>query len=216
MLSSILSSLLVVVRQYPVELLIFLVLLWITVNRRDLSANRAYRKKKKGPSGGSSLRAPALTQEDLAQGMRVVSMKASDMSERMREIFNSNAAMLQHSLGGAAAEGQGGESRPPARRSPLERLLLNKDMSLAVFSCLEAVDISSLCTTSRSFLGLHDPEFIWQQLWMQRYGRRVWRSAALATVRQRRGIRWNPYANWGPPAQGWKLFFMEFEFGMYY
>ena len=48
---------------------------------------------------------------------------------------------------------------------------------------------------------------------MERYGKRVWQAPVLRKARLYRGIFWDPSQNWGPPGQGWKLFFMEFEFG---
>lgn len=224
---SFVDPLLLLARQYPIELMVFLALLYITVYRREMSANQTYRKKKKVTAATTVLRVPTLSPEDLRSGMRIASMKVSDMSSRMRDIFNSNPygymdsamdsayLMLQQSMGTDNAVGaqKPAEISLQPHRCALERLLLNKDMMLTVFGYLEATDISSISTTCRGFLLQHDPEFVWQQLWMQRYGQQVWSTAVMIIVRQCRGIRWNPYANWGPPSQGWKLFFMEFEFG---
>lgn len=229
-----LSPLLLAACQHPIELLVFLVLLYITLYRRDLSSNRAYRKQSTATSlPASRLRVPTLSREDLTHGIRTVSMKVSDMSGRVRDLFNSSphGYMLQQSLSGAYAARPAPRHWPPAPHSgALQRLLSNKDLMLSVLTCLEASDISSLTTTCKGFLSLHDPviyllitflelsltgaqEFIWMQLWAQRYGLRVWRSPSISRLRTRRGIRWNPFSNWGPPSQGWKLFFMEFEFG---
>ena len=203
--------------EHPLETLIFCVLLWITINRRDLSSNRTYRKKKKysGASVSFAPASPPISSDDLRQGMRILSMKVSGVSGRVRDIINNNATMLGASSGklsGIPSPGDGTEGNRICSKSQLEYLLQNQDMCLAVYGCLSVADISSLSCTCRGLLNIHDPEFIWQQLWNERYGNQAWKSKVLTQVRQQRGIQWSPFSNWGPPSQGWKLFFMEYEY----
>lgn len=223
--------------QHPVEVLLLGVLLYITVHRRDLSSNQSYRSSSSSSSKRRQRESdvfPTISPEDLRISLRAVSMRVADVSGRVKDSLHSNASRLHESITGVGAThiesapqpcGVGGGERDGGhgdketcngrlRRSALELLLLNQDMCLAVYSFLEATDIASLSCTCHMLVNIHDPEFIWQQLWMERYGRQLWKACVIVEARQRRGIRWNPSDNWGPPAQGWKLFFMEFEFGM--
>jgi hypothetical protein len=98
------------------------------------------------------------------------------------------------------------------RKSNVEFLVQNRDVLIIIMGMLHTVDIGSLSVTSRHFLQLLSSEFIWEQLWIKRYGE-LWKSKIVSKIRRQREIAWDPFHNWGPPSQGWKLFFMEFEYG---
>lgn len=96
--------------------------------------------------------------------------------------------------------------------SLLSLLLHNRDIALIILLFLKRSELPNLSNVSISISLSTQSEFIWEQLWRMHYGD-FWRHKCITEIRKRRNILWDPYNNWGPPSQGWKLFYLEFEYG---
>jgi hypothetical protein len=90
---------------------------------------------------------------------------------------------------------------------------LPRDLLIFLFQYLTNVDICRLSCVDRRHGAMLHSDFIWEQIWIQRY-EGLWRDPLIRSVLCRRNIHWDPFNNWGPPSQGWKLFVFEFEYGL--
>jgi hypothetical protein len=155
------------------------------VFRKELSSNRDYRKHK--PSN-SNWKKPM-----------------TEMTDKLFEKLNLRENGNSSSNGSASAE-----AISPLTCSCFESL--NRDLLIFLLEYLTNVDICRLsCVDSRLALILHS-DFVWEQIWIQRYGE-LWKDKIIRSILCRRSIHWDPFNNWGPPSQGWKLFVFEFEYG---
>lgn len=100
-----------------------------------------------------------------------------------------------------------------APRHPLAKLLQHIDIAAQMMDMMDCVDIFSLSLASAETLSALSNDYAWERLWMLRYGA-LWKSPTIRTIRHNRGVVWDPFHNWGPPQQGWKTFFVEFEYGV--
>lgn len=91
-------------------------------------------------------------------------------------------------------------------------LEFNMDVMIMVVSYLTNNEISSFSGVSLNLHKFFASDFVWEQIWVQRYGE-LWQHPTIKNMLQYRQIEWDPMRNWGPPAQGWKLFLLEFEYG---
>lgn len=91
-------------------------------------------------------------------------------------------------------------------------IFLNRDLLLQVLHLLTLDDIAHLSNTSSEICTLLQSDFVWEQLWKFHYAA-YWLHPTISQIRSHRRIIWDPYINWGPPSQGWKLFYLEFMFG---
>jgi hypothetical protein len=140
----------------------------------------------------------------------------SDDDEEVEEVEGGEAAGWARYLAESAADGSsgGGDLRSAGRTPahPLAKLLEHIDVAAQLMDMMESVDIFSLSLASSETLSALSNDYAWERLWMLRYGP-LWRSPAVRALRHGRGVVWDPFHNWGPPQQGWKTFFVEFEYG---
>lgn len=97
------------------------------------------------------------------------------------------------------------------KRKPLEKL--NIDLMILVLGYLTNIEICRFSCINSEMYKLLNSDFIWERLWVQRY-EGLWRNPIVKCITRRRNIYWSPFENWGPPSQGWKLFVIEFEYGI--
>lgn len=103
-------------------------------------------------------------------------------------------------------------STPSSSSSSQSDLICNtlqqRDVLLNIIYYLAITDVGSLMGVSRALYVDSRSDQIWENLWKVDYGT-MWDE--LSHVRLRRNIVWSPLDNWGPPAQGWFIFYIEFE-----
>lgn len=185
---------------YKVEICVLFVLAVLTLFRKDLSANRSYRSR-----SSSHRKRLSIDYTEYLNDLRntdwnnYVSKLATDIETKITtSIPDLNPLTISPVFH---------QNRPD-----FNFLQLNRDIMLLVVECLSNTEISRFSCVSKYFASLLSSDFIWEQLWIYRYGK-IWQHPLIKSVRTCRNIRWDPYNNWGPPSQGWKIFVQEFEYG---
>lgn len=150
--------------------------------------------------------------EPVDEGIHEDFSSSSDGDSDMEE---EAAAGWARYLAESAADGTCSSLRGSTGRTPvhsLAKLLEHIDIAAQLMDMMESVDIFSLSLASSESLSALSNDYAWERLWMLRYGP-LWKSPVVRSLRLGRGVVWDPFHNWGPPQQGWKTFFVEFEYG---
>ena len=159
----------------------------VAVFRRELSSNRDYRKVRSSSKKSSVLSTPDWKTLSRLPSTLMQQWPGSEVDSSIAQRGN-NACDKSFTL------------------------VHFTDVMLLVVGYLTNVEIARLSTASSTLNHFLTSEFVWEQLWMQRYGE-LWQHPTMKDIFCYRGIEWDPLRNWGPPSQGWKLFLLEFEYG---
>lgn len=207
---------------HPVESFLFLILVMITVFRKRLSSNHAYRDRMES-SGLSHQRGRFF------QRRRYISGSSNSESGKLTSVINSvrknldpvavydsvsstinNSSQELLSAVISSVPQSGVVSQPTVKnRSPF--LSLTAELQFHILYHLETIEILKFSHTSHSFYDdIVKNEFIWEQLWILTYGH-IWRLESIKEIRMYRKIFWDPLTGSPPPKCGWARFYIAFE-----
>ena len=212
-----------------VETIIFFALALITVFRKELSSNDAYRNPSnpnKLPSLPSMPNVPSL--DSLHQisldDCKIALANTVEVAKDTLEGAGSQGSQAFHSAWdkyvSPVLEGNNlhemsdmQEFKVTKRSTARNRSLLSQlseDILIKLVNYLNNREICALSAVSKQFSQIMKSDLVWENLWIKTYGA-MWQSPAISTIREQRRILWDPFANWGPPGQGWFLFYLQFE-----
>lgn len=163
--------------------LVLAVLILITIYRRRLSSNDAYRDSTN-----------ARDKEEVQQKGQI----------KPNEIFKSLANIIRKKAGQ--------QSRPSTPRNDSSFSLHNLpvDIIINLVGYLNTSEIVKLMAVSKRMKFDLQSDTIWEQLWLQTYGS-MWKTKTMKKLREDKGIFWDPLNNCGHPQQGWYTFYITFE-----
>ena len=187
-----------------VELLCFLVLVLITIFRKELSSNDGYRK-------------------DLEVNLSTT-IEEKSLSVKARNVTD------EASVGRLSSNSTSSLETATNSSICLSRILSDENLMLNVFLYLSDFDIKRVALLSKTLLSESTSDFIWEQLWILTFGP-MWSNKNFCEIRKIRGITWSysnerqqmsilntecTIANEGlktnqKPLQGWFNFYLEFE-----
>lgn len=174
-------------------------LFMITLFRKRLSSNHVYRQggrrrsaSRQGLSGGGSHAVPGST---LSSRGVVEHSRGSQQDKGIVSIFS------------------------PCRPSFLAKKKSNSHCALTdlapellvqVLLYLETHEVVNISMTSSQMRQEFTADYIWQELWQETFGLH-WNYPAIKTIRERRGIYWDPKPKSKAPLKGWYHFYLAFE-----
>jgi hypothetical protein len=178
-----------IAQYHVIEISIFLVLLYITIYRKDLSSNKIYRKKKLHKRSDNSdsilsLRKPNV--DDLKYGFR-------KLKSQMDFIYNNVHSQNASDIVDDSTSSNNNANSNVKSKNQLVQLLHNQDMLITIMSLLSIKDINAISSTSKLIYSIHS-EFAWEQLWVYRYGD-LWKSQLMTDVRYFMKAYSNHFAN---------------------
>ena len=190
-----------------VELLCFLVLVLITIFRKELSSNDGYRKD-------------VDVNLSHAEDEKLLSVKTRNVAD-------------EANIGRLSSNSTSSVETTPNSSICLSRILSDENLMLNIFLYLSDSDIKRVALLSKTLLSESTSDFIWEQLWILTFGP-MWSNKSFCEIRKIRGITWTysnerqemgvfnaectecTIANEGSktnqkPLQGWLNFYLEFE-----
>jgi len=197
-------------------ILLFFVLVCITLFRKRLSCNDHFRVEEAVSSSSSSPGSGSSGGSTKTSGSTSNSLTVDLLSLGHRHFFSkmAAAAVFLDNSNEAERDGQACNSNSSnnndKRNSKDIMSKLAPELMLQIMSFLTHEELCILGCLSHTLARETRSDFIWEQLWLQAYSS-MWNHERIAAIRRLRGIAWDPTANWGPPSQGWFLFFWEFE-----
>lgn len=168
------------------------------VFRKELSSNRDYRKKRNENNKVNWKPMTNMTQKFIEK-LNLIDGNTFQLSELNDDDNNNGTSPSPSSISSSSAT--------PA----IEKL--NIDVLVLILGYLTNVDVCRFSCVDSKMAKLLHTDFIWERLWVQRY-EGLWRNPIIKSIARRRNVYWSPFDNWGPPSQGWKLFLLEFEYGI--
>jgi hypothetical protein len=177
------------------------------VFRKDLSSNRKYRAKNSKKSETNNIYS---TVEWTSSVMKFNNNMMKDIRKKMDTYYLPLSGSHTEDVSDTPSLSH---DRTAEFRVDLVYVLRHRDIALVILQYLKRCDLPALLNISAIVVGTLNTDFFWEQLWKANFGP-FWQHPFVSAIRKRRQIRWDPFVNWGPPAQGWKLFYLEFEYGM--
>eukprot|EP01039_Chlorochromonas_danica_P003587 gene3587-3928_t len=178
-------------------------LFMITLFRKRLSSNHVYRQ------GG---RRRSASRQGLSAGGG-----SNSGSNAVPGSTLSSRGMLEHTRGSHQDKGIVSifSSRRPsflAKKSSTHCALtaLAPELLVQVLSYLETHEVVNISMTSSKMRQEFTADYLWQELWRETFGKH-WHYPAIKTIREHRGIYWDPKSKSDAPLKGWYHFYLAFE-----